>query len=202
MIAFICTTIQDPDDKEYMLWIYEEFQNLMFYTAKKYINDQMTCEDIVQECIVKLIQKIDVIRGKERCILAGYIVSIIRNVSINYLKSEGVRQKHSVGFDEETMDQLPSPELSIEEILLAKEKSSLISIAMEQLSVTERLLLEGKYILEYSDDELAKQLNCKSGSIRMKLTRARRHALSILSQMNWKGESDDDQQARSIAGKV
>lgn len=202
MIAFICTTIQDPDDKEYMLWIYEEFQNLMFYTAKKYINDQMTCEDIVQECIVKLIQKIDVIRGKERCILAGYIVSIIRNVSINYLKREGVRQKHSVGFDEETMDQLPSPELSIEEILLAKEKSSLISIAMEQLSVTERLLLEGKYILEYSDDELAKQLNCKSGSIRMKLTRARRHALSILSQMNWKGESDDDQQARSIAGKV
>ena len=202
MIAFICTTIQDPDDKEYMLWIYEEFQNLMFYTAKKYINDQMTCEDIVQECIVKLIQKIDVIRGKERCILAGYIVSIIRNVSINYLKSEGVRQKHSVGFDEETMDQLPSPELSIEEILLAKEKSSLISIAMEQLSVTERLLLEGKYILEYSDDELAKQLNCKSGSIRMKLTRARRHALSILSQMNGKGESDDDQQARSIAGKV
>lgn len=202
MIAFICTTIQDPDDKEYMLWIYEEFQNLMFYTAKKYINDQMTCEDIVQECIVKLIQKIDVIRGKERCILAGYIVSIIRNVSINYLKSEGVRQKHSVGFDEETMDQLPSPELSIEEILLAKEKSSLISIAMEQLSVTERLLLEGKYILEYSDDELAKQLNCKSGSIRMKLTRDRRHALSILSQMNWKGESDDDQQARSIAGKV
>lgn len=202
MIAFICTTIQDPDDKEYMLWIYEEFQNLMFYTAKKYINDQMTCEDIVQECIVKLIQKIDVIRGKERCILAGYIVSIIRNVSINYLKSEGVRQKHSVGFDEETMDQLPSPELSIEEILLAKEKSSLISIAMEQLSVTERLLLEGKYILEYSDDELAKQLNCESGSIRMKLTRARRHALSILSQMDWKGESDDDQQARSIAGKV
>lgn len=202
MIAFICTTIQDPDDKEYMLWIYEEFQNLMFYTAKKYINDQMTCEDIVQECIVKLIQKIDVIRGKERCILAGYIVSIIRNVSINYLKREGVRQKHSVGFDEETMDQLPSSELSIEEILLAKEKSSLISIAMEQLSVTERLLLEGKYILEYSDDELAKQLNCKSGSIRMKLTRARRHALSILSQMNWKGESDDDQQARSIAGKV
>lgn len=202
MIAFICTTIQDPDDKEYMLWIYEEFQNLMFYTAKKYINDQMTCEDIVQECIVKLIQKIDVIRGKERCILAGYIVSIIRNVSINYLKSEGVRQKHSVGFDEETLDQLPSSELSIEEMLLAKEKSSLISIAMEQLSVTERLLLEGKYILEYSDDELAKQLNCKSGSIRMKLTRARRHALSILSQMNWKGESDDDQQARSIAGKV
>lgn len=193
MIAFICMTVQDPDDKEYMLWIYEEFQNLMFYTAKKYINDQMTCEDIVHECIVKLIQKIDVIRGKERCILAGYIVSTIRNVSINHLKREGVRQKHTVGFDEEIIEQFPSCELSLEEMLLAKEKSFLISLAMGQLSEVERLLLEGKYILEYSDDELAKQLDCKPGSIRMKLTRARRHALSILSQMDWKGEDDDDQ---------
>ena len=59
MIAFICMTVQDPDDKEYMIWLYEEFKNIMFYTAKKYIRDQATCEDIAQECIVKLIQKIE-----------------------------------------------------------------------------------------------------------------------------------------------
>lgn len=202
MVTLICTTIQEPDDREYILGIYKEFQNLMFYTAKKYINDQTICEDIVQDSILKLIEKIDMIRAKERCILAGYIVSIVRNVSINYLKREGIRKKHTVGFDEETIDEVPVPALSIEELLLAKEKASLISVALEQLPETERLLLEGKYILEYSDKELAEQLNCKPGSIRMKLTRARRHALSILSQTDWKGEGDDDRQAQSIAGKV
>lgn len=186
MIAFICTTIQDPDDREYMLGVYKEFQNLMFYTAKKYISDQTTCEDIVQESIVKLIEKIDVIRGKERCILAGYIVSVIRNVSINYLKREGVRHKHTVAFDGDMVDELPVSALSMEELLLAKEKASLISIALEQLPEMERLLLEGKYILEYTDQELAQQFGCKPDSIRMKLTRARRHTLSILSQVDWR----------------
>lgn len=202
MISFICTTIQDPDDKDYILWIYEEFQNLMFYTAKQYIHDQSTCEDIVQECVLKLIQKINTIRGKKRCILAGYIVFIIRSISINYLKREGIRQKYTVGLDMETVSDIPAAALSVEELLLAKEKAALLSIALEQLPEMERLLLEGKYILEYSDEELAQQLDCKPDSIRMKLTRARRHALSILRTMDWKGDGDYDQQAGTITGTV
>lgn len=202
MISFICTTIQDPDDKEYILWIYEEFQNLMFYTAKQYIHDQSICEDIVQECVVKLIQKINIIRGKKRCILAGYIVFIIRSISINYLKREGIRQKYTVGLDMETVVDIPAAALSVEELLLAKEKAALLSVALEQLPEPERLLLEGKYILEYSDEELAEQLDCKPDSIRMKLTRARRHALSILRTTDWKGDGNHDQQAGSIAGSV
>ncbi|MDO4174059.1 MAG: sigma-70 family RNA polymerase sigma factor [Eubacteriales bacterium] len=202
MITFTCTTAEDPDDKEYMVWIYEEFQHLMFYTAKKYVHDQTACEDIVQECIVKLMQKIDIIRGKERCILTGYIVSIIRNDSINYLKRESIRQKHTIGLDEKTMDDIPVPALSMDELLLAKEKSSFLSIALKQLPEMERLILEGKYILEYSDEELAEQLGCKASSIRMKLTRARRRALFILSKNDWEGDDYDDEQAQSLAGTV
>lgn len=194
--------LQDPDDKQYITWIFEEFQNLMFYTAKKYIGDQITCEDIVQECFLKLIQKIDVIRGKERCILAGYIVSITRNISINHLKREGVRQKHMVELDEETMNEIPTSELSMEELLLAKEKSSLISLALKKLPDMERILLEGKYLLQYSDEELAEQLDCKPNSIRMGLTRARRHAFSILSETDWEGDDDNEQRTQSIAGTV
>lgn len=188
MTAFIYTTIQDADDREYMLGVYQEFRNLMFYTAKKYISDQAVCEDIVQESIVKLIPKIDVIRGKERCIFAEYIVSVVRNVSMNYLKRESMQHKHMVGLDEEILNEIPAPGLSMEELLLEKEKASLLSWVLEQLPAIERLLLEGKYMLEYTDEELAQQIGCKTGSIRMKLTRARRHALSILSQSDWKGE--------------
>lgn len=194
--------LQDPDDKKYIIWIYEEFQNLMFYTAKKYISDQTTCEDIVQECFLKLIQKNDVIRGKERCILAGYIVSLTRNISINHLKRESVRRKHTVELDEETVNEIPASELSMEELLLAKEKFSRISLALNKLSEMERILLEGKYVLQYSDEELAEQLDCKPNSIRMRLTRARRHALSILSEMDWEGDDDDEQRTQSIEGTV
>lgn len=42
------------------------------------------------------------------------------------------------------------------------------------------MVLEGRYFLELSDDELARQFGCKPGSIRVKLTRARRNALKIM----------------------
>ena len=107
-----------------------------------------------------------------------------------------------VELDEETMNEIPTSELSMEELLLAKEKSSLISLALKKLPDMERILLEGKYLLQYSDEELAEQLDCKPNSIRMGLTRARRHAFSILSETDWEGDDDDEQRTQSIAGTV
>ena len=51
------------------------------------------------------------------------------------------------------------------------------------LSENDQLLLEGKYLLGYTDTELASLLKCKVGSIRMKLTRARRKALKLIVEM-------------------
>ena len=53
-----------------------------------------------------------------------------------------------------------------------------------------QILLKGKYILGYTDQELACQLKCKPSSIRMKLTRARRAALLLLSERNEVKEHD------------
>lgn len=50
------------------------------------------------------------------------------------------------------------------------------------LTEEEQTLLEGKYIIGYTDAELAGQLQCKVSSIRMKLTRARRRAISLLNE--------------------
>lgn len=199
---FLCDVIPDSDDREYILWIYEEFRNLMFFTARQYFQDQMICEDMVQECLVRLIQKADVLRGKERSILAGYIISVIRNVSLNHLKREQKRKERSIGYDEQTADQIPSDELSAEELLLAKENAGFLSVVLKQLPETERLLLEGKYLLDYSNEELAGQLNCKPDSIRMKLTRARRHALALLQQADEKGEDENDRRIQPAAGTI
>lgn len=54
MLAIINTYIDDPDDKSYMIWLYEEFHRLMFSTARKYTSNQTDCEDIVQNATVKL----------------------------------------------------------------------------------------------------------------------------------------------------
>ena len=155
----------------------------MYYTAKKYVNEQEECEEIVQDCICKLINKIDVIRKLNQYALLSYIVSTVRNSAITY----GLQKKKEQERFEATRVELDacnafyceSPETLIERI----ESMELINELWEKLSYTDRLLLEGRYILGYSDIELANQLSCKIASVRMKLTRARRRAMAIISDL-------------------
>ncbi len=85
MISFICSIVEDTDDQRFIIDLYHRYKKLMLMTARKYVADENGCEDIMQDSIVKLIQNIHVIRAKERCILASYIVSTVRNTSIDYL---------------------------------------------------------------------------------------------------------------------
>ena len=163
MLAIINTYIDDPDDKSYMIWLYEEFHRLMFSTARKYTSNQTDCEDIVQNALVGLMQKISKLRQFDRCILTAYIVSTVRNAAINYLRQQALEGEHSDSLDED----IPS----LEDLSL---------IVWSQLSQEDRFLLEGRYIIGASDKELASTLNCKSDSIRMKLTRARRRAFALV----------------------
>ncbi len=185
----INTTIdRDMDDEQYILWIYREFKTLMFYTAKQFIQEQATCEDIIQDSIVRLIEKVDTLRGKEMYLLAGYIVSTVRNAAINYLKHSDRNSQFLTDIEEEDWDDIPAKEPSMDDMLIAKERASLLSEVLERLPPEDRLLLEGKYILGYSNEMLSQQAGCKPDSIRMKLTRARRNALLLLRQMEKEGE--------------
>lgn len=172
MLAIINTYIDDPDDKSYMIWLYEEFHRLMFSTARKYTSNQTDCEDIVQNALVGLMQKISKLRQFDRCILTAYIVSIVRNAAINYLRQQALECEHSDSLDED----IPS----LEDLSLIVSQRNLLSEVWSQLSQEDRFLLEGRYIIGASDKELASTLNCKSDSIRMKLTRARRRAFALV----------------------
>ena len=50
------------------------------------------------------------------------------------------------------------------------------------LTEEQRFLLERKYLAGASDAELAEYLDCQPGSVRMKLTRARRRVMEILKE--------------------
>ena len=45
-------------DREFLLWLYQEFSRLMFYTAQKYLADPHSQEEVVQESLKKLIEKV------------------------------------------------------------------------------------------------------------------------------------------------
>ena len=78
----------------------------------------------------------------------------------------------------------------MDESLIRQEELAGLQAIWSQLSKEDQLLLEGKYLLEYSDPELAQLLGCQSASVRMKLTRARRRAQKLLKK---EGVLDEEQ---------
>ena len=180
MVMLIYTMPCSPSEKEFMLQVYQNYERLMFSVARRYSSDILVCEDIVQDCLVKLMKKIDALRAMESCILAGYIVSTVRNTSINYLKKQGRILEHQYSIEDHIDSDIPSAGLELDDLLILHERKADFKKIWPLLSDEDKTLLEGKYILGYSDDELALQLGCKSDSIRMKLTRVRRKTLKLM----------------------
>lgn len=190
MIAFITTVVTDPSDREFMLKLYEDFHNMMYHTVQKYISNPSDREDVVQTAVVRLIEKIGILRTFERCTLAGYIVSTVRNTSINHLKAKERENRRLKTTEDGDIDILPDHAYSLQSLAAFVEDKVQVSAMWDMLSDEERFLLEGKYIFDYTDRELAAQLGCKPNSIRMKLTRARRVAVKKLAD-NKKGDTNE-----------
>lgn len=183
MIAMLLTQVDEPSDREFLTEMFYNFSRLMFSTAGNYVENTFEKEDIVQEALVRLIGKVDTLRTLQRGALASYIVVTVKHTAINHLRKSSKSDKRILDIFEGFSDEIPDSESdNMDERVILSDNIGKLSKVWPELSEAERFLLEGKYICGYTDAELADTLGCKEGSIRMKLTRARRHAHELLTE--------------------
>ena len=178
MLPIIISNLEDPKEREFMARLYEENEGLFFATALKYVSTHYDAEEIVQDSLVKLIKKVNTLQRLERCTLVAYVVYTVRNTAINRLRKQSKERDRKVDFDE--LDQEYLLPLTLDELLILAENRRELVALWHELPEVDRLLLDGKYFLELSDAELAQQVGCKTNSVRMKLTRARRTAMKAI----------------------
>lgn len=58
----------------------------VFFTIKKYIKDEMTVEDIMQDVYVKFLKKINQVKLDQN--IKSYLTTMARNASIDYLRKQ------------------------------------------------------------------------------------------------------------------
>lgn len=184
MFVLSNSAMDDSDDKSFMENLYLNYMRLMFSTARKFVSRLPDQKDIVQDTMEKLIKNISTIRPMNRCTLTSYIVCTIRNTSIDFLRRQGKIIEHNISLDEEEFLDMAAAAPSPDDLLITATQLDLLRSIWPTLTEDDRILLEGKYILGYTDAELALQLKCEPSSVRMKLTRARRRALEGLTEMN------------------
>lgn len=125
-----------------------------------------------------VIGKVALLRSLERGPMVTYLVLTVRSSAIDLLRRRGVEGRLFTG--EEAGDEQSDPSAPADERLIRAENREDTKRLLEKLPESDRLVLEGRYFLELSDEELAGKLGVTGGSVRVKLTRARRHAREIL----------------------
>lgn len=178
MIASLC----EEKNQQFFVELYTRYKPIMFKIASKYIDDYGSVEDIIHDAMIKLIEKENLLVTFDGCTLRTYVVYTIRNMSINFIRRQSRRKKRITDLGDnsyeiaDVLDESPLPE----EVVLMNERRTEFVKIWETLPEDVRELLAGKYILQMSNNELAKEFGCSPDSIRMKLTRARRKALETM----------------------
>lgn len=183
MLPLIIATIDEPADQDIILEFYSEYKALMYSQAKKYLDIDEDAEDIVYEALTRIIEKMQVFRSLLPPQRIAYAVTTVRSLAIILLKKQ--KRYTMISLDaieqEYPADTMESPDDIAEQRQFQSQAAKLLG----QINVEDRLLLEQKYILHWTDEELAAGLGVKPQSVRMYITRAKRRLLSEIKQQGF-----------------
>ena len=181
MISLLLTQVDDLSDREFLADIFHEYHRLMFHTAQEYVSDQYEKEEIVQDSFVKIIENIRKIRSLERYALPFYLVIIVRHTAINYLRRTKTRNQHLFfAEDNDVLQNHTESNVSLDEYAEMLDRREAVDRLWPNLSELDQYVLGAYYFVGLKTDEIAEALGCSQNAVRMKLSRARKHAREIL----------------------
>lgn len=96
MIVYL-QIIESDEDKSKFEQIYLKYRNLMFYVARKILNNQQDAEDAVHQAFVSIIENLEKISDVDCPKTRSYIVIIVERKAIDLMrKNEKVVSMESI----------------------------------------------------------------------------------------------------------
>ena len=175
---------ENMSNQDFMSWVFENFGQLIWYTAKKYCWTEGLWEEIMQESLLRLLSCIPRLRKLSEQKLAGYIAVTTRNTTYALLWKEEKNRENCISL--ESID-IAEDGLGLEEIILQKERIEQLAKACLGLPDEVYYLLTSYYILGYRTEEMAEELGCPPKHVRIKMTRARRQVRKLIQEQNKEG---------------
>lgn len=166
------------EDEAFFQQFYDENKRFLYYIARKYTTDTNECDDLVQEAVVRLINNIPTLRDMSRCKIAQYIVLTVRTAFLDLQRRK--KKENIIYFDDKVLEEMMLEALIPVDLEQQMESKSAVAKLKAELSKKDWTLLEGKYLLGLSQEELSRLIGVSPDSVRMTLHRAKVKARQIL----------------------
>lgn len=172
-------------DRAFFQRFYEENKNFIYYIARQYASDSPNCDDIVQDAAIRLMRNIPALKELNRNKTAKYIAATVKTVFIDHKRKQN--RENAVMFDNDFSNFSFCDQLYQQDLDLFLSNNLSISKLKMELSARDWMVLECKYLLGYSQQEISELIGVSPDSVRMILHRAKKKARVILEQDAIKG---------------
>lgn len=168
--------IAGGNDQAFEEFFEEYFPRLFRFVLVRTDGDSHMAEEIVQNTMCKVIQKIESFRGQ--ALLFTWLCQICRNELADTLRKRGARPQASVPFEDipevrSALESIISDPGSPETHRAAEELTRFVRVTLAHLPLKYATALEMKYVRGHSVDEIAGHLSMTAKAAESLLTRAR-----------------------------
>ena len=175
MIMYM-SLIDNEDDKIKFEDIYNKYKKMMFWIASQILTDERDIDEVVQDSFIKIIKNLDKIEKINSKKTKSFISIIVKNTAI-----DAYRKVFSNRVEVELEDNLIFPSDKLEEI--ETEGLNDIEIAIMKLPEIYKELFLLKYSHELENYEIAKLLDIKESTVRVRLARGKEKLEFILNKI-------------------
>lgn len=176
MLPFmVLMIIRDEDDRQFLERIYLDYHALMYGMALRVTRNRELAQDAVSDSLISLAGKIDLLRTLACNKLRAYLVITVKHTAISLIN----RGKRETPADDGAFLNLKSV-FGTEEEALSRAGIEEIRQAVLRLPQREKDVLMMRYFREMTDEEIARETGIRPVSVRVHISRARKHLAALL----------------------
>ncbi len=172
-VIFLAT--ENEDDRRFLESLYMDYHRLMYAQALQILRGAEAAQDAVSDAIIALSKKISLLRAFPCNKLKAYLVTTVRHCAINQFNR---RQRERIDGSVAIEDLAGSGR--VEDGLLERAGVRRIAEAIRRLPEREKEIMLMKYFRELTDAEIAAETGLREVSVRVHLSRARKHLAEML----------------------
>mgnify|MGYP000901804198 FL=1 len=166
--------IDTEEEKSKFEQIYNNYRQCMFYAAKSILKDDHLSEDAVHNAFINIAKSMDNISEVNSIRTKGYVVVIVRNISLNMLK----KQNKTVAIDD--FEENTADDLSPEDEVLSKLSFDFIVGEIANLPVIYKDVLYLSSVEGLRTKEISELINIDHETVKKRLQRGRKKLLESL----------------------
>ncbi|MEG1240743.1 MAG: RNA polymerase sigma factor [Oscillospiraceae bacterium] len=169
MVSYLML-LESDNDRERFQYIYHNYRHRLYRVAKSILQSEDLAQDAVQDTFFKVIYHFEKIRALPCRELEPYIVTIVENTALSILKKERHTEELDENWDIADLSALPEDEaayIHIVELILS-------------MPDTYRETLTMKFVWEWSESQIAKELNLKLSTVSVRIHRGRVLLMNLL----------------------